>query len=78
MPVPTRPTVPDPELWGPWLHRAWLESPERYAEELRHARQSLIGAPHGTYGRVGQWGMTGIDPGQPACTCCERRVAGEA
>ncbi len=77
MPTPTltapltRPDIADPLVWGPYLRRCWLErGPAHYAEEMAHARGGVFfAAPHGTLARIGQWGMFGVDPGQPVCTC---------
>lgn len=66
-----RPTIPDPERWGPWLRSRWLAGDTvAFADEAAAARQVLIGAPCGTYSRVMAWAITGPDPGQPECTCC--------
>lgn len=51
-----RPTLPDPDLWGPYLRAVYLEhGAGRVLAEALHEAGLIFRDQHGQRGRLGRW-----------------------
>jgi hypothetical protein len=65
-----RPTLPDPDQWGPYLRAVYLEhGAGRVLADALHEAGLIFRDQHGQRGRLGRWAREGVDPGPPTCSC---------